>query len=56
MKNEAILKTALDDIRGLSARPIKLMLFSELKQSDLVKLDSKFPNEMYIESDFFQSN
>ncbi len=55
-ENEVILKTALDDIRGLSARPIKLMLFSELKQSDLVKLDSKFPNEMYIESDFFQSN
>ena len=53
-ENEVVLKTALDDIRGLgskSSTTLKMKTAHKLNTSKLVK--TRFENEMYIDDDFF---
>ena len=52
-ENEALLKAALDDIRGLSSR-MEIPKNAEFyKLKDLSNIEPKFSKEMYIENDFF---
>jgi len=53
-ENEVVLKAALDDIRGLSARHVKSSAkFSEIKEVEVSKLEKRFDKEMYITDEFF---
>lgn len=52
-ENEVVLKAALDDIRGVSARQTKLLKFSEIKEVEVSKLEKRFEKEMYINDEFF---
>jgi len=52
-ENEVILKTALDDIRGLSTKSVKSFKHNNLKRFDLLELENKFEKEMYIDTSFF---
>jgi C-terminal processing protease CtpA/Prc len=52
-ENEVILKAALDDIRGLSAKQAKSSKFSEIKEIEVSKLEKRFDKEMYITDEFF---
>ncbi|MDO9275401.1 MAG: S41 family peptidase, partial [Lutibacter sp.] len=48
-ENEVVLKAALDDIRGVSARQTKSSAkFSEIKEVEVSKLEKRFDKEMYI--------
>lgn len=52
-ENEVFLKVALNDIKGVSARPYRTN-----RNFETIKLDvsrPQFENEMYIESDFFNN-
>ncbi|HEY9170282.1 MAG TPA: S41 family peptidase [Lutibacter sp.] len=52
-ENEVVLKAALDDIRGLSAKKTKTLKFSEIKEFEVSKLEKRFDKEMYITDEFF---
>lgn len=53
-ENEVVLKAALDDIRGISARQVKPSAkFSEIKEFEVSKLEKRFDKEMYITDEFF---
>jgi C-terminal processing protease CtpA/Prc len=52
-ENEVVLKAALDDIRGLSAKQAKSLKFSEIKEVEVSKLEKRFEKEMYINDEFF---
>ena len=52
-ENEVVLKAALDDIRGVSARQTKSLKFSEIKEIEVSKLEKRFEKEMYINDEFF---
>lgn len=52
-ENEVVLKAALDDIRGVSARETKSLKFSEIKEFEVSKLEKRFDKEMYITDEFF---
>ncbi|MFZ3273996.1 MAG: S41 family peptidase, partial [Lutibacter sp.] len=52
-ENEVVLKAALDDIRGISARQTKSLKFSEIKEFEVSKLEKRFDKEMYITDEFF---
>ncbi|MHB1147695.1 MAG: S41 family peptidase [Lutibacter sp.] len=52
-ENEVVLKAALDDIRGVSARQTKLLKFSEIKEFEVSELEKRFDKEMYINDEFF---
>ena len=52
-ENEVVLKAALDDIRGVSARQAKSLKFSEIKEFEVLKLEKRFEKEMYITDEFF---
>jgi carboxyl-terminal processing protease len=52
-ENEVVLKAALDDIRGVSARQTKSLKFSEIKEFEVSKLEKRFDKEMYITDEFF---
>ncbi|HEY9222402.1 MAG TPA: S41 family peptidase [Lutibacter sp.] len=52
-ENEVVLKAALDDIRGISARQTKSLKFSEIKEIEVSKLEKRFDKEMYITDEFF---
>ena len=53
-ENEAVLKAALNDIRGVSAKESKSPLkFSEIKEIEVSKLEKRFSKEMYIDNEFF---
>jgi len=52
-ENEVVLKVALDDIRGVSARQTKSLKFSEIKEFEVSKLEKRFEKEMYITDEFF---
>ncbi len=52
-ENEVVLKAALDDIRGVSAKQAKSLKFSEIKEFDVSKLEKRFDKEMYINDEFF---
>ncbi len=51
-ENEVVLKAALDDIRGLSAKQTKSLKFSEIKEFEVSKLEKRFDKEMYITDEF----
>ena len=51
-ENEIVLKTALDDIRGVSSKSFDILIPSELINSEISK--DKFAKEMYLESTFFR--
>ncbi|MDF1518493.1 MAG: S41 family peptidase [Lutibacter sp.] len=52
-EDEVVLKAALDDIRGLSAKQAKSLKFSEIKEVEVSKLEKRFDKEMYITDEFF---
>jgi carboxyl-terminal processing protease len=52
-ENEVVLKAALDDIRGVSARQTKSLRFSEIKEFEVSELEKRFEKEMYINDEFF---
>jgi carboxyl-terminal processing protease len=52
-ENEVVLKAALNDIRGVSARQTKSLKFSEIKEFEVSKLEKRFDKEMYITDEFF---
>ncbi|MDP2068181.1 MAG: S41 family peptidase [Lutibacter sp.] len=53
-ENEVVLKAALDNIRGISARQVKPSAkFSEIKEVEVSKLEKRFDKEMYITDEFF---
>lgn len=52
-ENEVVLKAALDNIRGLSAKQINVAKFSEIKEFEVSKLEKRFDKEMYITDEFF---
>lgn len=52
-ENEVVLKAALDDIRGVSARQTKSLKFSEIKEFEVSELEKRFDKEMYINDEFF---
>lgn len=52
-ENEVVLKAALDDIRGISAKQAKSFKFSEIKEFEVSKLEKRFDKEMYITDEFF---
>ena len=52
-ENEVVLKAALDDIRGISAKQAKSLKFSEIKEFEVSKLEKRFEKEMYITDEFF---
>jgi C-terminal processing protease CtpA/Prc len=52
-ENEVVLKAALDDIRGISAKQAKSLKFSEIKEFGVSKLEKRFEKEMYITDEFF---
>jgi C-terminal processing protease CtpA/Prc len=52
-ENEVVLKEALDDIRGISAKQAKSSKFSEIKEVEVSKLEKRFDKEMYITDEFF---
>jgi len=52
-ENEVVLKKALDDIRGVSAKQAKSLKFSEIKEFEVSKLEKRFDKEMYITDEFF---
>ncbi|MDP3360372.1 MAG: S41 family peptidase [Lutibacter sp.] len=51
--NEVVLKAALDDIRGVSARQTKSLKYSEIKEFEVSELEKRFEKEMYINDEFF---
>jgi C-terminal processing protease CtpA/Prc len=53
-ENEVVLKAALDDIRGGSAKQQAVKAkFSEIKEFDVSELGNRFDKEMYITDEFF---
>jgi len=52
-ENEVVLKAALDDIRGVSAKQTKSLKYSEIKEIEVSKLEKRFDKEMYITDEFF---
>ncbi len=52
-ENEVVLKAALDDIRGISAKQAKSLKFSKIKEVEVSKLEKRFDKEMYITDEFF---
>ena len=52
-ENEVVLKAALNDIRGVSARQTRSLKFSEIKEFEVSKLEKRFDKEMYITDEFF---
>ncbi|MBL4939467.1 MAG: peptidase S41, partial [Lutibacter sp.] len=50
-ENEIVLKTALDDIRGLSSKSISYK-YNNLKAFEVKELENKFEKEMYIDAEF----
>jgi len=51
-ENEVVLKAALDDIRGLSAKSERSSKYKDAKVFDVTQLENKFEKEMYIDDDF----
>ncbi|MDO9037539.1 MAG: S41 family peptidase [Lutibacter sp.] len=52
-ENEVVLKAALDDIRGISARQSKTLRFSKMMEVEVSQLEKRFEKEMYITDEFF---
>ncbi len=55
-ENEVVLKAALDDIRGVSAKSLPTSQYEHMEILDISVLENKFEKEMYIEHDFFENN
>jgi C-terminal processing protease CtpA/Prc len=52
-ENEVVLKAALDDIRGISAKQSKTLRFSKMMEVEVSQLEKRFEKEMYINDEFF---
>jgi len=55
-ENEVVLKAALDDIRGVSAKSLPSSRYKNMKELEVLSLEKRFDKEMYIEHDFFENN
>jgi C-terminal processing protease CtpA/Prc len=55
-ENEVVLKAALDDIRGVSAKSLPSTLYKNMKELEVLQLEKRFDKEMYIDHDFFENN
>lgn len=55
-ENEVVLKAALDDIRGVSAKSLPTSLYKNMKELKVLPLEKRFDKEMYIDHDFFSNN
>ncbi len=53
-ENEVVLKAALDDIRGITAKSTSTYKYDNLKKFDVPQLETKFEKEMYIDPSFFK--
>ncbi len=53
-ENEVVLKAALDDIRGVSAKSFPTSLYKNMKELEVLPLEKRFDKEMYIDHDFFE--
>ena len=53
-ENEVVLKAALDDIRGVSAKSQPTSVYKNMKVLEVKSLENKFDKEMYLEQDHFQ--
>jgi C-terminal processing protease CtpA/Prc len=52
-ENEVVLKAALDDIRGISAKQSKTLRFSKMMEVEVSQLEKRFEKEMYINDELF---
>ncbi len=55
-ENEAVLKAALDDIRGIALKSISPFKYDNMKVFDVIQLEKRFEKEMYIDDEFFKNN
>ena len=55
-ENEVVLKAALDDIRGVTAKSLPSTLYKNMKELEVLQLEKRFDKEMYIDHDFFENN
>ncbi len=55
-ENEALLKVALDDIRGVASKRKLTKLQKQAKVVDYKYVENKFEKEMYIDTHFFNNN
>ena len=55
-ENEVVLKAALDDIRGVSAKSLPTSLYKNMIELEVLPLEKRFDKEMYIDHDFFDNN
>ncbi|MGB5362351.1 MAG: S41 family peptidase, partial [Aureibaculum sp.] len=53
-ENEVVLKAALDNIRGVSAKSWPTSKYKNMKVLEVKSLENKFDKEMYLEQDHFQ--
>lgn len=53
-ENEVVLKAALDDIRGISAKSQPSFKYEFMKTFELPEDRNKFEKEMYLQKDYFQ--
>jgi C-terminal processing protease CtpA/Prc len=53
-ENEIVLKTALDDIRGLTSKSEISLKYQNMKEVDVPSLENKLPKGVYIESEQFK--
>ena len=53
-ENEVVLKAALDNIRGVSAKSWPTSKYKNMKVLEVKSLKNKFDKEMYLEQDHFQ--
>ena len=55
-ENEVVLKAALNDIRGVSAKSLPSSPYKNMKELEVLPLEKRFDKEMYIDNDFFKNN
>jgi len=55
-ENEVVLKAALDDIRGVSAKSLPISLYKNMKEFEVLPLEKRFDREMYIDHEFLKGN
>jgi C-terminal processing protease CtpA/Prc len=53
-ENEVVLKAALDDIRGFSAKTQPTAPYKNMRALEVKPLENKFEKEMYLQQDHFQ--
>ena len=51
-ENEVVLKAALNDIRGVSAKSLPPSFYKNIKELEVLPLEKRFEKEMYLDEDF----